>query len=118
MRAGTLTLLVGAGALPEVLVASPVPDVPAVLCTHRERTQTRHENADRVRVLELCERCKVRWHHCYAKQLDGEGREAWGPVGVWTTREELLGQNSSGRTRKRLKQLVIRRAPRAREPPA
>ena len=45
---------------------------------------SRHENFDRIRVEWKCVVCAARRFGCYAKRLDAEGVELWGPVGAWT----------------------------------
>ena len=58
-------------------------------CTHRWGVIDRHENDDRIRTLERCEKCGAQQTGCYAKRLDDKGRAAWGRVGEW--RHEPLG---------------------------
>jgi hypothetical protein len=64
-------------------------------CKHDEVTLSVHENADRIRVLEMCAECRVSHHAVFPKRLsdvpDQSGnREAWGPVGVWTVKRHDL----------------------------
>jgi hypothetical protein len=48
-----------------------------------EALELRHENDDRIRVVQRCGACGAERSGCYAKRLDAEGRTAWGPPGEW-----------------------------------
>lgn len=85
---GVLTTLLGAGALAEIAAAPRVElEPPEVTCAHerKQRDLRAHENDDRIRVIEICRACALRWHHCYAK------RPGHGVVGEWLTRVERMG---------------------------
>lgn len=52
-------------------------------CPHEKKTKHHDENDNRVRNCEYCDPCNTYWFGVYAKRLDDEGSEAWGPVGQW-----------------------------------
>jgi len=54
----------------------------ARVCIHTHEVAFRDENADRVRTVEVCHACGLKWSTCFAKRLDDEGHEAWGKPGV------------------------------------
>ena len=49
---------------------------------HQWTETDRHENDDRIRTRDDCP-CGAQRYGCYAKRLDTDGEESWGPVGRW-----------------------------------